>query len=125
MLLRLGCWEVGLPRLRLDGGAARPRAENVALERCLRRAVLVRSSAVRIPRVTTTKAAPLDGDGFAFVASLLRGRWAFYSSGRLGGTAGSLDKRRTSPQPIELREQDVAARTHGQTTPRGVKFEAL
>ena len=61
------------------------RAENVALERCLRRAVLVRSSAVRIPRVTTTKAAPLDGDGFAFVASLLRGRWAFYSSGRLGG----------------------------------------
>ena len=100
------------------------RAENVALERCLRRAVLVRSSAVRIPRVTTTKAAPLDGDGFAFVARLLRGRWALYSSGRLGGTAGGLDKRRTSPQLIELREQDVGAYTRTEHA-RGVRFEPL
>ena len=94
---RLCCWVVGLPRLRLDGGAARPCAESVALERCLRRAVLVRSSAVRIPRVTTTKAAPLDGDGFAFVASLLRGRRAFHSSGRLVGTREGYCRLHTRP----------------------------
>ena len=115
---------MGLPRLRLDGGAARPRAENVALERCLRRAVLVRSSAVRIPRVTTTKAAPLDGDGFAFVASLLPGSRACHSSETARGTAGGLAINMLE-QPSCESSSVVAARTHGQTTPRGVKFEAL
>ena len=55
-------------------------------------------------------------------------RRAYYAVGgpfiRQDGSAGPLEG---SKKPVTAREESivVAARTHGQTTPRGVKFEAL
>jgi hypothetical protein len=77
-------------------------------------------------RNATTKsscAAAVDGDG-------LRSSRASYAVGgpfiRQDGSAGPLERcDKTRHLAIELEcESVVAARTHGQTTPRGVKFEA-